>query len=289
MDGADMSVTMTDDQGLSDLARRLRVDVLDMIHEAGSGHPAGALGMADLFAVLFGRVLKYDPINPSWEQRDRLILSNGHTAPILYAAMARAGYFDASELKTLRQFGSRLQGHPERSSLPGLETTSGPLGCGLSQACGMAYSLKYFGSGSSNRVYVVMGDGELDEGNVWEAAMFAAHYRLDNITAIVDRNRIQIDGDTESVMALGDLGAKWAAFGWVTQTVDGNSIPLLCDALGEDSFVEGSPRIVIANTVPGAGVSFMLNDYRWHGRPPSDEEYEVAVAELSGKHVGSVI
>lgn len=250
------------------MAMTIRQDIIRMLEHAGSGHSAGPLGMADILTALYFNVMRHDPKNPDWDQRDILILSNGHTVPVRYATMARAGYFDLEELMTLRQFGSRLQGHPERTRLPGMETTSGPLGSGLSQASGMAYSLKYIDHGPARWVYVLMGDGELDEGNVWEAAMFAGKNKLNNIIAIIDRNNIQIDGSTEDVMPLEDLHGKWESFGWHVQEIDGNNIESIIDACSMARAITEKPSVIIAHTIPGKGVDFMEYDYHWHGGAP---------------------
>lgn len=260
-------------------ANTIREDIIRMLEEAKSGHSAGPLGMADIFAALYFDVLKHDPKNPGWEERDILLLSNGHTVPVRYAAMAEAGYFDKKELMTLRKFGSRLQGHPERTRLPGLETTSGPLGSGLSQACGMALGLR-MNKQPHRQVYVVMGDGELDEGNVWEGAMLAGKYALNNITAIIDRNNIQIDGPTEVVMPLEDLKAKWEAFGWHVIEIDGNDIEAVIDACAMAKAITEKPVMLIAYTVPGKGVDFMEYDFHWHGSPPNHEQAVKALHEL---------
>lgn len=261
------------------IADDIRQDIIRMLEHAGSGHSAGPLGMADLFTALYFDVMKHDPKNPDWDQRDILLLSNGHCVPVRYAAMARSGYFDRKELMTLRQYGSRLQGHPERTRLPGLEHTSGPLGCGLSQACGMALAMR-MDHVQHRWVYVVMGDGELNEGNIWEAAMLAGKYKLSNIIAIVDRNNIQIDGPTESVMPLEDLSAKWEAFGWHVIEIDGNNIEAVIDACAMARAVVEKPVVIIAHTVPGQGVDFMEYDFHWHGVPPNHEQAVKALAEL---------
>lgn len=250
-----------------------------MLEKAGSGHSAGPLGLADIFSALYFDILKHDPKNPDWEERDILLLSNGHCTPVRYAAMAEAGYFDKKELSTLRKLGSRLQGHPERTRLPGLENTSGPLGCGLSQASGMALAMR-MDKQSHRWIYVVMGDGEQDEGNVWEAAMLASKYELSNIIAITDRNNIQIDGPTESVMPLEDLKAKWQAFGWHVIEIDGNDIEAVIDACNMAKAVTEKPTMIIAYTVPGKGVDFMEYDFRWHGIPPDHEQAKTALHEL---------
>ena len=260
-------------------ANQIRQDIIKMLENAGSGHSAGPLGLADIFTALYFDVLKHDPKKPDWDQRDILLLSNGHCVPVRYATMAHAGYFDIKELATLRKLGSRLQGHPERVRLPGLETTSGPLGCGLSQACGMALAMR-MDKDLHRWVYVVMGDGELDEGNVWEAAMLAGKYKLNNIIGIIDRNNIQIDGPTEVVMPLEDLKAKWESFGWHVIEIDGNNIEAFIDACAMARAVVEKPVMIIAHTVPGKGVDFMEYDFHWHGSPPNHEQAKKALHEL---------
>lgn len=264
---------------LEEKAVIIREHVIDMLERAGSGHSAGSMGLADIFTAMYFAVLKHDPKNPDWEERDILVMSNGHCVPVRYAAMAEAGYFPKAELKTLRKLGSRLQGHPERVRLPGLETTSGPLGSGLSQACGMALALRMDGQ-SHRHIYVTMGDGELDEGNVWEAAMLAPKYNLNNVTAIIDRNNIQIDGPTESVMPLNDLKAKWEAFGWHVIEIDGNDIEAIIDACAMARAITEQPVCILAYTVPGKGVDFMEYDFHWHGVPPNHEQAIKALHEL---------
>jgi len=261
------------------IAVEIRQDIIKMLLHAGSGHSAGPLGLADIFTALYFDILKHDPKNPDWEERDLLLLSNGHCAPVRYAAMARAGYFDLSELKTLRQLGSRLQGHPERLKLPGMETTSGPLGCGLSQAAGMALAMR-MNDIHHRWVYVVLGDGELDEGNIWEAAMLTSKYNLNNVIGIIDRNNIQIDGPTESVMPLDDLKAKWVSFGWHVIEIDGNNIEAVIDACAMARAVIERPVMIIAHTIPGKGVGFMEYDFHWHGSPPNAEQAKKALGEL---------
>jgi len=250
-----------------------------MLVHAGSGHSAGPLGLADIFTALYFDVLRHDPKNPDWSERDILLLSNGHCVPVRYAAMAQAGYFDRKELLTLRQFGSRLQGHPERLRLPGLETTSGPLGCGLSQACGIALAQR-MDSITHRWIYVVMGDGEINEGNIWEAAMLASKYHLNNVIGILDRNNIQIDGPTELVMPLEDLRAKWEAFGWHVLEVNGNDIEAVIDACAMARSIVEKPVMIIAHTIPGKGVDFMESDFHWHGMPPNPEQARKALHEL---------
>jgi transketolase len=263
---------------LTQKANAIRQTIIEMLVAAGSGHTAGPLGMADIFTALYFRVLKHDPKNPDWPERDRLILSNGHIVPVRYATMAHAGYFPVEECLTLRKFGSRLQGHPERERLPGLETTSGPLGEGLSQASGIAYAFRM--DEKPNRVYCAMGDGEQDEGNVWEAFMFAGKYKLANLTAIIDRNNIQIDGYTETIMPLEPLADKYRAFGWHVLEVDGHNIPQFIAACEEAKAIYEKPTVIIAHTIPGKGIREIERDYRWHGKPPSPEEAKLFLHEL---------
>ena len=260
-------------------ANEIREDIIKMLEHAGSGHSAGPLGLADIFTALYFHILKHDPKNPDWPERDILVLSNGHCVPVRYATMAHAGYLPKKELITLRQFGSRLQGHPERLRLPGLETTSGPLGSGLSQACGMALALR-MDKAQHRWVYVVMGDGEQDEGNNWEAAMLASKYKLNNIIAITDRNNIQIDGPTETVMPLENLRDKWEAFGWHVIEIDGNDIDAVIDACNMAKAIVEKPVMIIAHTVPGKGVDFMEYDFHWHGSAPNHEQAVKALKEL---------
>jgi transketolase len=264
---------------LEEIAIDIREDIIKMLEKAGSGHSAGPLGLADILTALYFDVLKHDPKKPDWNKRDIFLLSNGHCVPVQYATMAHAGYFDRKELMTLRQLGSRLQGHPERTALPGLENTSGPLGCGLSQACGMALAMR-MNQEMHRWIYVVMGDGEINEGNVWEGAMLANKYNLNNITAIIDRNNIQIDGPTEDVMPLEDLKAKWEAFGWFVLDIDGNNMEAVIDALNMSRAIVEKPVMIIAHTVPGKGVDFMEYDFHWHGAPPNREEAKEALKDL---------
>ncbi|GAC1498527.1 MAG: transketolase [Candidatus Saccharimonadales bacterium] len=264
---------------LNTIANDIREDIIRMLENAGSGHSAGPLGLADIFTALYFDVMNYQADKPDWDERDIILLSNGHCVPVQYAAMAQAGFFDSKELMTLRKMGTRLQGHPERTKLPGLENTSGPLGSGLSQACGMALAMR-MDKQTKRRIYVVMGDGEQDEGNVWEAAMLAGKYKLNQIIAITDRNNIQIDGPTESVMPLGDLKAKWQAFGWYVIEINGNDIEAVIDGCAMAKAIVEQPNMIIAHTVPGKGVDFMEYDYRWHGLPPNHEEAKKALHEL---------
>lgn len=263
---------------LSKRASAIRQTVIEMLLEAGSGHTAGPLGMADMFAALYFRVMQHNPKEPQWHERDRLLLSNGHTAPVRYAAMAHAGYFPVEECLTLRKFGTRLQGHPERTRLPGLETTSGPLGSGLSQGSGMAYAARM--DEKKFRVFVMMSDGEHDEGNTWEAALFAGKNKLSNLTGIIDRNNIQIDGNTEEVMPLEPFADKYRAFGWHVLEVDGHNIAQFCAACDEAAAIFEKPTVIIAHTIPGKGVREIERDFRWHGKPPNKEEAAVFLNEL---------
>lgn len=264
-------------------AERIRELILEMLTAAGSGHTAGPLGLADIFAAMYFHVLAQDPANPDSPERDRLILSNGHTVPVRYAAMALAGYFPVEECLTLRKFGSRLQGHPERLRLPGLETTSGPLGEGLSQAAGMAYALRM--DGKKNRTYCVMSDGEQEEGNTWEAAMFAGKNKLSNLTAIMDRNNIQIDGLTEDVMPLEPIADKYRAFNWHVLEIDGHDLRAIVAAMDEAKAIYEKPTIVIAHTIPGKGVPEIEFDYRWHGSPPGAGPEDVWPKKEQGKEM----
>lgn len=256
-------------------ARRL---VIETLLEAGSGHSAGPLGMADIFVAFYFHILNHDPKNPDFPDRDRLILSNGHICPIRYVTMAMSGYFPLEELKTLRKIDSRLQGHPHRTSLPGLETTSGPLGEGLSQGIGIALSGKL--DKKDYHVYVIASDGEHQEGNTWEAAMFAGKMKLNNLTLVIDRNNIQIDGFTEDVMPLEPLRDKYLSFGWEVLETDGNNIKTFIDTVREARSIFEKPVCIIAHTIPGMGVSFMEKDFTWHGKPPNAEEAKKALAEL---------
>lgn len=266
-------------------ANEIRQDIIKSLVEAGSGHSGGPLGQADIYTALYFEVLNHRPKQPDWPERDRLVQSNGHCAPVRYVTMAHAGYFPKSELKTLRKFGSRLQGHPERTRLPAIETTSGPLGSGLSQAAGMALALRM--DDSRARVYCVTGDGELNEGNIWEGVMFAAKHNLSNLTVIVDRNYIQIDGPTEQVMPLDSLAAKWAAFNWHVIEVDGHNIDAIISACNLAKAVVERPTVILAHTIPGKGVDYMEYDYHWHGyfadvpgAPPKKDQARIALHEL---------
>lgn len=265
-------------QDLELKANKARQLVIETLLEAGSGHSAGSLGMADIFVSFYFHILNHDPKNPDWDERDRLILSNGHICPISYVTMAMNGYFPVEELKTLRKINSRLQGHPHRTSLPGLETTSGPLGEGLSQGIGIALAGKL--DKKNYQVYVLTSDGEHQEGNTWEAAMFAGKHKLNNLTQIIDRNNIQIDGFTENVMPLEPLKDKYLSFGWEVLETDGNNIRSFVDSVRQARSIFEKPVCIIAHTIPGKGVSFMEKDFTWHGKPPNKEEAQKALAEL---------
>ena len=281
---------LTDEQilELEDKAVKIRETIIKTLVEAGSGHSAGPLGMADIFTAFYFNILKHDPKNPEWEDRDRLILSNGHICPVRYVTMAYAGYFPMEELKTLRKINSRLQGHPHRTSLPGLETTSGPLGSGLSQAAGIA--LAALMDKKKYHVYCLTSDGEHQEGNTWEAVMFAGKLKISNLIQIMDRNNIQIDGYTEHVMPLEPLRDKYEAFGWHVLEADGNNIHAFIDTVHEAQAIHESPTLIIAHTIPGKGVDFMENNYLWHGVPPNagnvvgapqkNDQEKVALKEL---------
>lgn len=266
---------------LKEKANDIRISIVDVLEDAGSGHTAGPLGMADIFTVLYFHTLNHDPKTPDWPERDRLVLSNGHICPVLYTTMAYAGYFPVEELRTLRKFGSRLQGHPHRDFLPMLETSSGPLASGLSQAVGMALADKIdHGLTSQRRIYCLLSDGELESGQIWEAAMLAGKEKLHNLTAIVDRNNIQIDGYTEDVMPLEPLSDKWRAWNWHVIEIDGHNMEEISDAFETARSMFGKPTVVIAHTIPGRGVPEFERDYRWHGKPPNKEEERMAINAL---------
>jgi len=257
----------------------IRQDIVKMLLKAGSGHSAGPLGMADVFTALyFSGAIKHDPKKPNWEERDKMVLSNGHICPVLYATLARAGYFPLKELMTLRKLGSRLQGHPHKDVLPGVETSSGPVGHSTSVAVGMAYAFKI--DNKKNQVYCIEGDGGQDEGQVWEAVMFAGKHKLNNLTFIIDRNNIQIDGYTEDVMPIEPLRAKYEAFNWHVIDVDGHNIEAIVDAINESKAIFEKPVLIIAHTIPGKGVEFMEWQYSWHGKIPNPDEARKALREL---------
>jgi transketolase len=261
-------VSHTEIKKIEEKANDIRQSIIEMLIAAGSGHTAGPLDMADIFALLYFNVLKHDPKNPDWQERDRLVLSAGHICPVLYATMAHAGYFEVEELLTLRKFGSRLQGHPHRAALPGMETSSGPLGSGLSQAVGMAIAERMDNPYTSKFIYCVTGDGELNEGQIWEAAMLAGKEQLHNLVVIVDRNGIQIDGYTKDIMPLESLREKFESFNFDVQEVDGHNIRMVNDAIGKAQGVYGQPSVIIAHTISSKGVDVFERDFRWHGNPP---------------------
>lgn len=262
-------------------ANQIRQTTIEMLVAAQSGHTAGPLGMADIFTAFYFHILNHKPEEPMWKDRDRLILSNGHITPIRYAAMAHAGYFTIDEAMTLRKFGSRIQGHPERTKIPALETTSGPLGSGLGEAAGIAYGAKM--DGAKFRVYCLMSDGEHQAGNLWESIMFAGKNRLSNLTGVIDRNNIQINGATEDVMPLEPLREKYEAFGWHVIEVDGHNIEAFIDAVEEAKAIQEKPTIIIANTIAGKGISSIEGDYTWHGKSPTPEEGEAFLNELRAR------
>lgn len=277
-----MALTDTQITEIEEKAEQIRETIISMLVEAKSGHTAGPLDMADIFAAFYFHILNHDPENPEKEDRDRLILSNGHIVPVRYATMAHAGYFPVKECLTLRAFGSRLQGHPERERLPGLETTSGPLGEGLSQGAGLAYAFRM--DGKPQYTYVCMGDGEQNEGNVWEAVMWAGKEKLSNLIAVIDRNNIQIDGMTEDVMPLGDLRGKYESFGWHVLEVDGHNIGQFIEAVNQAKAIFEKPTVIIAHTIAGKGIPEIERDYHWHGKPPTKEEGKKFLQELRSLH-----
>jgi len=271
---------------LKKISNDIRQSIIEMLMEAKSGHTAGALGMADIFTLFYFHILKHNPKNPSWEERDRLVLSNGHICPVLYATMAHSGYFPIEELKTLRKFGTRLQGHPHKEYLPFVENSSGPLGEGLSQAIGMALADRIDEKDGSTSlttgrfIYCFVSDGELDEGNSWEAIMFAGKRKLQNLITIVDRNNIQIDGNTEKIIPLEPLADKWRAFNWHVIEVSGHDFKSINEAVEEAKNVLEKPTVIIAHTIPGKGIKEFERDYKWHGIVPNKEQGEMALKEL---------
>ncbi len=275
------NITESKIQFIKEKAAEIRIEIIKMLLTAESGHSAGPLGMADIFASLYFHILRHDPQNPALEDRDRLILSNGHICPVQYATMALAGYFPTQELSSLRKLNSRLQGHPHRLALPGIEITSGPLGSGLGQAIGIAIAGKL--DAKKWRVYCLLSDGEHNEGNHWESVMFASKMKINNLIAIVDRNNIQIDGRTEDVMPLEPLRDKYISFGWEVLEIDGHDIDEIIAAVNEAGTIYEKPTVIIAHTVPGKGVSFMENNYLWHGKTPNEKEAKLAIQEISRK------
>ncbi|MCZ7400288.1 MAG: transketolase [Candidatus Methanoperedens sp.] len=264
---------------LDEKARKIRKHVINMIFEAGSGHPGGSLSCVDILTALYFYTMRHNPMEPEWADRDRFILSKGHAAPALYAILAEAGYFPVKELLSLRKIGSMLQGHPD-SDVSGVDVSSGSLGQGLSIASGLALAAKL--DNKAYRVFALLGDGECDEGQVWEAAIFASHYKLNNLTAIVDRNGLQIDGPTEKIMCLEPIVEKWRAFGWHVSEIDGNKMTEIIGALNEAKITSGRPTVIIANTLKGKGVSFMEGINAFHGKTLSKEELKIALQELGG-------
>ncbi len=268
-------------KALETQANEIRKSIIEMLVEAGSGHTAGPLGMTDIFTAFYFHILKHDPKDPLWAERDRLVLSNGHICPVLYATMAHAGYFPLEELMTLRKLGSRLQGHPHREYLPWLENSSGPLGLGLSQAVGMALAQRMDGKESNGQyIYAFLSDGEQEAGLTWEAAMLAGKNKLHNLIAIIDRNNIQIDGFTEDVMPLEPLADKWRAFNWHVIEIDGHNFAEIVGAVDQAKAIFEKPTIIIAHTIPGKGVDFAEKKFEWHGKPPTKEEGKIALDEL---------
>lgn len=268
-------------------ANEIRQDLIKMLLKAGSGHSAGPLGMADVFTAMYFDVLKHNPKKPNWPDRDYLVLSNGHICPVQYVAMAHAGYFPKKEMMTLRKFGTRLQGHPHNGTLPGIEVSSGPLGSGLGQACGIAYGLRQ--DKKKNQIYCLGSDGEHDTGIWWESVLWAGKHKLDNLTAIIDRNNIQIDGYTEDVLPLEPIREKWEAFNWHVIDVDGHNMEAIIDACNQAKAIYEKPVVIIAHTIPGKGVDFMEFEVSWHGKTPQPEEAKRALHQLrtlNGKIVG---
>lgn len=266
-------------QELQQRAKAVRRHIITMLGEAGSGHPGGSLSAADIVSVLYFDTMKLDPEKPEWPGRDRFVLSKGHAAPVLYAALAEKGFFPQEELMTLRKLGSRLQGHPDMKKLPGVEMSTGSLGQGLSAASGMALGLRL--DGGQQRVYALLGDGEVQEGQIWEAAMAAGHFKLDNLTAFLDYNNLQIDGPVDVVMDVAPLNDKWRSFGWHVLEIDGHDIAQIRQALKEAQATKGKPTMIIAKTTKGKGVSFMENQVGWHGNAPKPEQVEQALQELA--------
>ena len=278
---------LTTSEALCARARDIRKHVVRMVGAASSGHPGGSLSAADIVTVLYFNEMNIRPDDPGWPDRDRFVLSKGHAAPVLYAALAEAGYFPVDELITLRRIDSRLQGHPSMRSTPGVEMSTGSLGQGLSAACGMAIAAKL--DGAAWRVYALLGDGELEEGQIWEAVMTAAHRRLDNLTAFVDANGLQIDGPVADIKSMERIGDRFAAFGWHVVEIDGHDIPAIMAALAEARNTQGRPTVVVARTVKGKGVSFMENQLGWHGTAPKPDQVRAALAELDASGEGGDI
>jgi transketolase len=261
-------------------ALAIRQSILTMIYRAGSGHPGGSLGATEIVVALYYHLMRHNPQNPQWPQRDRFILSKGHCSPVIYAVLADCGYFPKDDLDTFRRPGSHLQGHPAQHKTPGIDASTGTLGLGISTGLGMALAAKL--RGDSHYYYILCGDGEIQEGQVWEAALFGNKYKLDNVIAFVDRNYLQTDGHSEDIMPLDPLRPKWEAFGWNTREIDGNSLEQIIATVECAKATKGRPAMILARTVKGKGVSFMENEPGWHGRPPNREQYERAMRELNG-------
>ena len=273
---------MNNKQELENISKLMRKDIITMLTESASGHPGGSLSIVDIMSVLFFEEMNISPSNPKDPNRDRFVLSKGHAAPALYSALARKGYFDVEELMTLRKTGSRLQGHPNMNDLPGIDMSTGSLGQGISAAVGMALAGKL--DKKDYRVYTILGDGELEEGQVWEAAMSAAHYNLDNLTAFVDNNGLQIDGDIKDVMNPAPIDKKFDAFGWNVLKINGHNYDEIRNAIEEAKNKKGQPTVIICDTVKGKGVSFMENNAGWHGNAPNKEQCEQALKEIGGEN-----
>jgi len=276
-----MSLSAVKKDELNALCKKFRIDLIEVLHSIQTGHPGGSLSVCEILTALYFEKAKVDAKNPNWEHRDRIVLTKGHAAPMLYRCLAEKGFFPVEEMKTLRQLNTRLQGHPCALETPGVELSTGPLGIGLSASVGMAIGLKLSGINDAT-VYAIMGDGELNEGTVWEACMAAYKFKTDNLVAILDHNHVQLDGTADEIMPMGDIGAKFAAFGFEVISCDGHDVEALCDAIDKAKAVKGKPSIIIAETVKGKGVSFMEGKNTWHGKPISDEEFELAMAELRG-------
>ncbi len=275
-----MSISVLRKQELDALCHAFRVDLIELLHSIQTGHPGGSLSVCEILTTLYFEKAKVDPSNPQWPERDRIVLTKGHAAPMLYRVLAEKGYFPVEEMKTLRQIDSRLQGHPCARSTPGVELSTGPLGIGLSACLGMALGLKL--SNIDATVYAIMGDGEINEGTVWEAMMSAAKFKADNLVVILDRNHVQLDGTSEEIMPLGDVAAKFKAFGFEVFSCNGHDVSELSDVIDQAKAVKGKPSVIIAETIKGKGVSFMEGKNIWHGKPISVDEYKLAMAELRG-------
>ncbi|HID72144.1 MAG TPA: transketolase [Thermoplasmata archaeon] len=269
---------------LESIALQIRKDIVKMIYLAGSGHPGGSLSAVEIYVALYFKIMRHDPENPKWVDRDRFVASKGHSAPALYSVLARSGYFSLDELWKLRKTGEMLQGHPCMKKVPGVDMSTGSLGQGLSAACGIAMGLKL--DRKSSYVYALLGDGEMQSGNIWEAAAAASHYKLDNLIAILDRNHLQIDGSTERVMSIEPIAFRWKSFGWHTLEIDGHNFQEILDAVEKAKSIKGKPTVIIAHTVKGKGVSFMEGSLSFHGKAPTKEQYEQAIYELEHRRIG---